>query len=572
MRTLRHRAALYVDAARSMHPRQLAARSRRLLPPSLLAAGCARSRPAGWRPLSADFSPDPAPQSGPTPPPHEAGRFVAFGHERQFGTPGFWEAGADGLLFCFHLHGFAPLADYASGPRTESGDRFWQGVIEDWRDQCSRPRGPGWHPYPTSERVIAWTRALSTGESWPDRLREWLASEIWRQGRYLLRSVEHDIGGNHVLRNALAICHAGAVYPESNLLGRGLALLRREVGSQFLGDGAHQERSTSYHRRLTGELIDLRAILLADASTPAPWLDRVIAAAEGWQESIAGPDGRLPMLNDAWDGPPLPLASSRRPAIQHLADSGHVVLRHARDQLLIDVGPISPRHLPPHAHADALSFNLWIDGDPVIVDRGAFTYSGSRRNEFRGTAAHNTVEVDGADQCEFWGDFRAAFHPRVVTAEPLRIGDAGIVSAAHDGYLRLDDPVLHRRTFVWVPGDGIVIVDLLECEDDHHVSSSLHAAPSIEPLGCGGVGPLEIKMLAADGPPSLHREAHAPYLGVTCDAQRLEDRRRIQPRTPFGWSLLRPGSTVTELSHDAIEVSRSDDQLLRIPLAWEAPA
>ena len=97
---------------------------------------------------------------------------------------------------------------------------------------------PGWHPYPTSQRAIAWSAALAgLGSRWPRALRERLGREIRRQGRYLARTVEHDIGGNHVLKNGTALAFGGATLSEPGLLDRGLALLRRELETQLLADG-----------------------------------------------------------------------------------------------------------------------------------------------------------------------------------------------------------------------------------------------------------------------------------------------------------------------------------------------
>ena len=36
------------------------------------------------------------------------------------------------------------------------------------------------------------------------------------------------------------------------------------------------------------------------------------------------------------------------------------------------------------------------------------------------------------------------------------------LTASHDGYRRLSDPVRHTRTFVWLGQVGIVVVDRLE--------------------------------------------------------------------------------------------------------------
>lgn len=53
-----------------------------------------------------------------------------------------------------------------------------------------------------------------------------------------------------------------------------------------------------------------------------------------------------------------------------------------------------------HAHNDQLSITLRIDGKDIIVDPGIYLYTPlpERRNEFRSTTAHFTVQKDGAEQ------------------------------------------------------------------------------------------------------------------------------------------------------------------------------
>ena len=58
-----------------------------------------------------------------------------------------------------------------------------------------------------------------------------------------------------------------------------------------------------------------------------------------------------------------------------------------------DAAPLGYLSIAAHGHADALSFILHVDGNPVIVDPGTFTYHTHRdlRNYFVSTLAHNTV-------------------------------------------------------------------------------------------------------------------------------------------------------------------------------------
>lgn len=513
---------------------------------------------------------DHAPQSGPTPPPHEERSFVAFGQERRLESPAFWTDESQGLLFLFHLHGFRPLAAYAAGPGTAEGDAFWGEVIEQWLTTAGKPRLPGWHPYPTSLRVISWSAALSGMGGWPDGLREGVVAELWRQARYLSRAVEHDIGGNHVIKNATALAVAGSVFPDTRLLDTAHRLLRRELERQVLSDGGHEERSTSYHREVVGDLEDVLTCTRRSRGTVPGWLTHAVGEMRSWQAKMTGPDGTLPLLNDAWEGP----VADRQPgtadhgSVDDLAGTGYVVMRDRGDQLVFDAGPVSPDHLPPHAHADVLSFVLWADGRAVIADPGSYAYTGEWRDVFRETAAHNTVEVDGTPQCEFWGDFRAAFRPSVSPARVRRHGPIVVVTASHDGYRRLPDPVVHHRTIVWCPPAGVVVVDLLRAQRAHSIHSSLRLAPDAGFAATDRIGPFGVEALGARPGVRPVEASHAPYLGTMVRTHALEDRRRVEPESPFGWSLLRGGHRVASLEHSRLVLADADGEQVTIPLEW----
>lgn len=548
-----------------MRTSQAIGRLRRLIPPAILAAGHGDGGPPNWRPLAGGLGIDRAPQSGPVAPPDYDGSFRAVGATRAFEAPAFWSDRRDGLLFLFHLHGFAPLTRYASGERTAAGDRFWASVIASWLASEQRPRLPSWHPYPTSVRVISWSAALSALVDWPAELSERMRREIWRQARYLQRTIEHDIGGNHVLKNGTALAFAGAVCGSERMLERALALLQAQTRRQLLSDGGHEERSTSYHREVTHDLADVAEVIRRARRDVPSWLERAIEKAVAWEAAMAGPDGRLPLLNDAWEGPPVSGPSPG--SVCWLADTGYAVLRHGDDQLIVDAGSISPPHLPPHAHADVGSFVLWADGEAIVADPGSYSYTGEARSVFRGTGAHNTVEVDGADQCEFWGDFRAAFHPRVTARPPRQAGDAVVVEVEHDGYRRLSDPVVHVRVVVWCPGDGVVVVDRLRARRSHQARSRLHLAPSAFSEGTRRVGPFLVEALGAA--PEVRRKdgAYAPYLGQVVGCAVLEDVRTVSPNALFGWSLLRDGGRVSALASDRVVIERGDGRSLSVPLS-----
>lgn len=528
------RAALYLEAARHATPSQIAGRARRVVPPNWLARG-ADPQISPALEIAVGLGAPSAPQWGPVPQPAPDGVFTAAGARRTFAAdaPAFWSDDSDGLLFLFAIHGFAELARYVSeGERTAAGDAFWSGVVEDWLRRHQRaPRLPGWHPYPTSVRAPAWASALGAGV-FPDPLRGRAIHALARQVDYLTRAVERDIGGNHVLKNLTATIIAGAALGMDRAIARAMLRLERECRRQFLADGGHIEKSTSYHREAVHDLSEAAAALEGSGRSVPAWLGATISAGAGWLEALTAPDGSVPLLNDAWQGPPLTPPASP-PEVTHLDATGLVVLRGGGMHVVLDVGTLCPPELPPHAHADALSFTLWADGAPVIVDPGAMAYTGPARAWYRSTAAHNTVSVDGRDQCEFWGDFRAGRLPRV-RHEVQTSGDGFVlVRGEHDGYRRAGVETV-ARTFVWAPEMGIVVLDRMVGARPCTISSAIQLAP-----GATTSATLEIRPIG--GTASSSRGTYAPYLGTEQPAPRLEFRQPVGETAILGWSVLRSG-------------------------------
>ena len=555
------RLPLYIDALRAMRTRQIAWRAVRIIPPALLALGTKADHPPSPRLIAAGLGCTPAPASGPSKPPHESGRFDGYGVTREFGVEPFWDDTRDGLLFLFHLHGFAPLASYAAGERTPEGDLFWALVVKDWLERSGGPRRPAWHAYPTSLRIIAWSAALSAIEGWPASLRAKVGGEILRQARYLRRAVEHDIGGNHVIKNATALAFAGTLFPSSGLRRAALRLLERETAQQVLSDGGHEERSTSYQLEVMKDLTDVGELLTRTGGERPPWLSEAVSRMVRWRRALAGPDDRAPLLNDAWEGP---LIDGREKGpLTVLRDSGYVVLRDGMDQLIFDAGPLCPPHLPPHAHADALSVVLWLGGRALLVDPGSGAYTGAVREQMRGTAAHNTVEVGGVSQCVFFGDFRACRLPRVAEPWIEHHGDFVVAFSAHDGYERLDPPVRHVRAVVWWAGRGVVILDRLTPLGPHRVRTTLNFAPGTGVRALEGV---EVCGLGSLGEPNRHPTTFWPHLGTSRASHGLEMSGYPGAKV-FGWSILRLGRRVGTVDSSGVTLVEGQEET-RVPLSW----
>jgi Heparinase II/III-like protein/Heparinase II/III N-terminus len=148
-------------------------------------------------------------------------------------------------------------------------------------------------------------------------------------------------------------------------------------------------------------------------------------------------------------------------------------------RLVADAGPLGYLAIAAHGHADALAFTLSVAGKPILVDPGTFSYSTQPwRRYFRGTAAHNTVVVDDRDQSQFGGSFLWLEHANAVVETFGASGDEQTLTAHHDGYRRLSDPVRHRRTWRYTAGiANLAVTDELVCSGAHAIAIYWHFAP-----------------------------------------------------------------------------------------------
>ncbi len=271
-------------------------------------------------------------------------------------------------------------------------------------------------------------------------------------------------------------------------------LLLRELEAQYLSDGAHYELSPTYQLVLLWRQLDLLSLVSekpAPASAPLfPVLRGSIARQLGWCNAfVSSHSGRYPHFNDSAPGiaPSLPAvfdyAGSLEvfPAPVVLGDCGYRHWTTGRTDLWIDAAAIGPDHIPGHAHADNLSFELHLDGVPTIVDPAISTYEkNARRHWERSTAAHNTVTVADRDSSETWGGFRVGRRARTTI-----VGEVAGLSliARHDGY-----PGGHQRIFT-LDGNLLTITDCVTGPATARFHFDYRSDPILESeeLSCGAL-------------------------------------------------------------------------------------
>jgi len=319
----------------------------------------------------------------------------------------------------------------------------------------------------------------------------------------------------------------------------GRRILLREIDRQILPDGGHVERSMHYQRytldfylfalltaRRAGDLLaecafagatarlaeftcgiaddEGRLPLIGDddggmlwpiagrdcadvrdsLATAAVVLNRPDLASWGVQEEtfwMAAPEAiefvheQARTADDAartGDDAARTLLGPRSRAFPH---TGYVVMRSTRDHAVLDTGAHGFMN-GGHAHADALSLTLTIDGCPLLVDPGTATYTMDfqLRDRMRGSFSHNTVCVDGKPQSIPAGPFHWATAATSHLEAWRRNARFDWAQGAHDGYA----PIAHRRSVIRADDAGWLIVDEVRQTKPEGVRDAVHTAAS----------------------------------------------------------------------------------------------
>jgi hypothetical protein len=319
--------------------------------------------------------------------------------------------------------------------------------------------------------------------------------------------------------------------------------LEHEAQAQFSRDGVNREQAFGYHI-FSSECLFVAGLVGQAANHPfsrAYWTS--LQRSLRFLRSVRDVGGHVPMVGDADDGivfrldeagsdraaqllalgdavlrPPEPpylqQQHAPQPAPQHVGvrwllhalpgklpecdphesdtgwafpDGGYLLFGShfgEADEIkgMVDCGPLGYLGIAAHGHADALSLSLSVGGEECLVDPGTYSYGQERkwRDYFRGTSAHNTVRIDGADQSLSGGPFmwlkKAHAQIERMPQSPHEFDFRG----SHDGYERLADPVRHMRSVRFDAASSTLVVrDEIAAKKHHQVELFWHFAPGL---------------------------------------------------------------------------------------------
>ena len=356
---------------------------------------------------------------------------------------------------------------------------------------------------------------------------------IWQHLLYTLTHIEfsHLVRSNHYLSNIVGI-HCMATF----LDGPGMKRCRRKYGrlvqqeilDQVYPDGGNFEASFGYHILVMQLFTSTWLLMKVDGSTPEPAFTARLKAMYRYAAALADADGSLPHVGDCDDGRVELFASDMRQMIElprerrnsllvpgclGLGDalfqigcdgdpsdaawyglrpqtathdrapgivfpqSGVAVGRAGNAEVLFCAIPNGIKGTGSHTHNDKLSVLARLGGTEFLCDSGTLWYTRNSiaRNQFRSTAAHNTIVIDGLDQNHILHEPKFLF---VIGDEaavsPIQFSESGneiCLASTHFGYSRIG--VTHQRTVRLSP-DRLAIEDSLLGEGNHFVEIFWH--------------------------------------------------------------------------------------------------
>jgi len=416
-------------------------------------------------------------------------RFLNVENKLEF--PGGWNRLDIPLLWMYNLHYHAGLLNNGTS------DDLKRKFVMNWILDNSASPGIGWQPYPLSLRIVNWIKWIWTEKS---EVPEEVYASLFQQTKYLFKTLEYHLLGNHLLENAKALVFAGYFYegPEAEAwLTKGLSILEVELQEQILDDGGHFELSPMYHSLILDLVLDILQLANTSKANTAladqlKNLSDIASKMSKWLATMCHPDGEISFFNDAAIGisqPPEDLLdrSFQQVAIDsplsldgvtHLDSSGYVRLANSNAVVFLDVADVGASYLPGHGHADALALEFSLFKQRLFVNTGTSEYgNGTRRHYERSTAAHSTVEIEGQNSSEIWSGFRVGRRSQV---KNVTFFDSCSVSAEHDGYRYIAGSPVHRRT-VSLGDKAFIVEDNVDSCDINYLAR-FHLHPDIEIL------------------------------------------------------------------------------------------
>ena len=410
-----------------------------------------------------------------------------------------------------------------------------------WQRENPYPRGINWaSSLEVAFRSLSWLWVYflleETPAMTPEFREQWLRA-MALNGRHIDLYLSTYFSPNtHLLGEAVALFFTGTLCPElessSGWKRRGWEIVLCESERQVRADGFYFEQSTYYHvyaldfllharvlaslndmpfppeydRRLE-QMLDALAVLCR-AGAPPRWGDddggRVFDPRRNRAEHLSDPlasgavlfgRGDFKLLTGGLREETLWLLGeqgvaefdrieAKQPGMSSIAlpETGLYVMSttERKMQAVIDAGQQGALRAG-HGHADALSLTLHAEDRELLGDPGTYQYvsAGKDRDQFRGTASHNTLQLDERNQSDPKGPFAWECLTQTKAEGWISGQNFDLFVGSHDGYSRLENPAVHRRWVFFRKPKFWLVRDLVLGAGKHQLDLRWHLNPRL---------------------------------------------------------------------------------------------
>ena len=150
-------------------------------------------------------------------------------------------------------------------------------------------------------------------------------------------------------------------------------------------------------------------------------------------------------------------------------DSGRAVYRNDRTYLLFKNGTLGAGH----GHADQTHFDLFYNGEDILVDPGRFTYvDKAERYEFKDSYAHNVITIDGENSYKASDSWAYSKMSRAYGFSVKEKDGSAFIAGGHLGYYGRG--VFISRKIIVLSDTLIAIADEFYSDGKHEAALNLH--------------------------------------------------------------------------------------------------
>lgn len=419
-------------------------------------------------------------------------------------------------------------------------------------------------------RCIQWCVTLTFLSSCKSSVEEKLLSDletgIKNMAAYIaLHYSRFSSANNHLLVEATAIAYAGFAFDYDVLKNLSIRILDEELMKQNYSDGVNKEMSLHYQTfGMEAYALVMHLMQSNGLKVPQKWKDMLakqcefvscsmisetkacefgdndegkILDLEGGEishyryvlqicslvlgqryESFAHPSETVRWLFDDFDiakCKQLPLYDNS--VSRTFPQGGYTFLRSNDGKVVvgIDHAPLGFGSIAAHGHADALSFQLYVDGQCILGDPDTFIYHCwlDKRNEYRKSRNHNTVWVEEDEQSQMLGAFLWGKKAQTVLKDNSFNSEKDTVAAGSTW----QNGNVHLRIITFDKKQPMISIrDSLQSGSESYTTLMVHPKCKVAIEGdsvniqCGEV---QVK-ISADSSPTLKEACYSEQYGI----------------------------------------------------------